>query len=113
MGDRLGSGIREVAQQPEALEALVVFAGLDGQELQPSSLLAGCGEGGCRGPGLIGGKIAQQPAVFQACFQHQLLAADLEPHRLEPSQPARQGQGAGGAEQTNAWHRHLGGQARR
>lgn len=53
------SGVGEVAQQPEALKALIVFAGLDGQKLQPSGLLAGRREGRCRRLRLIDRQIAQ------------------------------------------------------
>ena len=53
------SGVRKVAQQPETLEALVLFAGLHGQKLQATSLLTGGSESFSRRLSLLGRQVGE------------------------------------------------------
>ena len=82
------SAIRQIPQQPEALEPFRVRGADHGDELQTTGLLTGGGEGRGRRAGLFGIEVGQQPAIFQARFQDQLVGIDLQPHRLETRQPA-------------------------
>ena len=100
-------GHRNVSQHPEARKGLLVWTGLNGDELKPAHGVARELKGGCDLCRCSLIQITDQPAVVLTGFEQQLTTFDRHLNRFKAAKPAGDSKRTGGAEQPQAWNRHV------